>query len=170
MPHIRYSGSIERMDQGEREDDKSIALLEIGPKGLRSAPEVIPVKATPFYDVQNASPRDDLPQLREMYPDAETALVRLKITYRPGEDNLQEILTALDQIFPRWYVRTHQSAIPDSSRITLDDLFPESEAGENASAQEPEGVVLQYVQRMLGENDLDRDELLALAHELFDNN
>ena len=36
MSNVRYSGSIERMDQGEREDDKSVTLIDIGPAGLRS--------------------------------------------------------------------------------------------------------------------------------------
>ncbi|MCA9071487.1 MAG: hypothetical protein KDA84_21315, partial [Planctomycetaceae bacterium] len=128
----------------------------------------LPVKATPFYDVTISNPQDELPHLAERYPEAETALTRLQITYRPGEDNLPEIFTALDRIFPRWYQRTYQAAIADSPEAVLDDLFPIDETGESTPALEPEGVVLQYVQRMLAADDEDREELISLAQELFE--
>ena len=169
MPHVRYSGSIERMDQGEREDEKSVTLLEIGPAGLRGEPQVVPLNATPFYDVHITNPQEELSQLPELYPDAETALARLQITYHPGEDNLPGIYSALDRIFPRWYDRTHQAACTETEQAALDDLFPISENGETPQAVEPEGVVLQYLQRMLADEDEDREEMIAVAQELFPN-
>src|SRR5262249_23115409 len=32
--HVRYSGSIERMDLGERDDAKGVVVLDVGPDGL----------------------------------------------------------------------------------------------------------------------------------------
>jgi hypothetical protein len=43
--------------------------------------------------------------LREQYPDAERALVRIRCTYQAGIDNREETLRQLEEIFPRWYDR-----------------------------------------------------------------
>lgn len=103
--HIRYSGSIERLDLGERNDQKSVTLFEVGPEGIRGEPWTRPLDATPMYDLEIFSPADELPHLRELYPDAERALVRYHLNYDAARDNLHEILNQLDQIFPRWYQR-----------------------------------------------------------------
>jgi exonuclease SbcD len=105
LPHVRYAGSIERLDMGERDDRKSVAFVEIGPEGRRGPPRLLPLEATPIYDVVITNPREELPQLRRRYPDHERALVRLHLEYTPGQDNLQDILSELDAIFPRWYKR-----------------------------------------------------------------
>ena len=44
--HVRYAGSIERFDYGEKED-KSVTLVEIGPKGRVGNPKILPLDATP---------------------------------------------------------------------------------------------------------------------------
>src|SRR5438094_509202 len=36
--HVRYSGSIERMDLGESGDNKGVVLFEVGPEGRRGEP------------------------------------------------------------------------------------------------------------------------------------
>ena len=41
--HVRYSGSIERIDLGERDDQKGVVLLDFGPEGLRGEPTVLPL-------------------------------------------------------------------------------------------------------------------------------
>src|SRR3954471_2072975 len=41
--HVRYSGSIERMDLGEAADDKSVVVFDIGPAGLMGVPRVLPL-------------------------------------------------------------------------------------------------------------------------------
>ena len=37
-PHVRYCGSIERMDLGEKDDAKRVVLVEIGSEGLKGEP------------------------------------------------------------------------------------------------------------------------------------
>jgi DNA repair protein SbcD/Mre11 len=108
--HVRYSGSIERLDLGERNDEKSVTLFEVGAGGRRGEPTCLPLSATPIHDVQIHEPRTELPQLRQRYPDCEKALVRFQLRYRAGEDNLEEILRELDGIFPRWYARDWSEA------------------------------------------------------------
>jgi DNA repair exonuclease SbcCD nuclease subunit len=103
--HVRYSGSIERMDLGERDDSKGVVLFDLGPEGLRDEPAVLPLETTPIYEIAIHSPKDEIPSLRQRYPDAQSDLVRVVCTYTAGEDNREEILRELNEIFPRWYDR-----------------------------------------------------------------
>ncbi len=109
-PHVRYSGSIDRLDLGEKGDRKSAVLIDVGPKGLREPPALLSLDATPIYEVVITKPDEELPNLRAMYPDADRALVRYHLTYRPSVDNLLAIQDGLDRIFPRWYDRDWQEA------------------------------------------------------------
>jgi DNA repair protein SbcD/Mre11 len=103
--HVRYSGSIERMDLGEAADAKSVVVFDIVASGLTGPPRLLPLDATPIYEIDIRTPAGDLPALRERYPDAATDLVNLHVTYTPGVDNLEEVLREAEEIFPRYYVR-----------------------------------------------------------------
>jgi DNA repair protein SbcD/Mre11 len=103
--HVRYSGSIERMDLGEKEDQKGVVLFDLGPEGLQGEPTVLPLETTPVYEIEIHSPKDDLAGVRQRYPDAQNDLVRVVCTYTAGVDNREEILRELNDIFPRWYDR-----------------------------------------------------------------
>jgi exonuclease SbcD len=104
-PHVRYAGSIERLDLGEQRDVKGVVAVEIGPRGLTADPVVLPLDATPIYDVPVIDPSADLPRLRDEHPDAAADLVNLHVRYTAGADDLETILRDLDEIFPRWYAR-----------------------------------------------------------------
>ncbi|HKA08149.1 MAG TPA: exonuclease subunit SbcD [Gemmataceae bacterium] len=103
--HVRYSGSIERMDLGESADHKSVVLFELGPKGLKGPPQLLPLEATGIYEIDIRTPTVDLPQMRQRYPDAATDLVNLHVTYTAGVDSLEEVLKQAEEIFPRYYTR-----------------------------------------------------------------
>ena len=103
--HVRYCGSIERMDLGEATDNKQVVLVDVGPDGRRGEPVVLPLESTPIYVVDIANPREELPLLASRYPDAERALVYLKVRYTAGVDHLPGTLHELEAIFPRWYAR-----------------------------------------------------------------
>ncbi len=155
-PHVRYSGSIERLDLGERGDAKSVVLLDVGPDGLRAAPVRLPLDATPIYDVTIREPQEELPRLRDRYPDADRALVRYHLTYTPGVDNLLAIQDELDRIFPRWYDRDWQEA---------DVVSPTGLAAAPTSRSVRE-TVLDYVRAELAEHP-DLDAVLELADDLL---
>lgn len=104
-PHVRYPGSIDRLDLGEQNDEKGVLLLEIGPKGLIGEPETLPLDATPIYELEIFNPKEQMPTLAERYAGAERDLVNLHVNYTAGADNLDEILRQLEKIFPRWYAR-----------------------------------------------------------------
>ncbi len=93
------------MDLGEKDDQKGVVLFDIGPEGLRGEPTVLPLEATPIYEISIHSPKDEIPGLRQRYPDAQNDLVRIVCTYTAGVDNREEILRELNELFPRWYDR-----------------------------------------------------------------
>jgi exonuclease SbcD len=103
--HVRYCGSIERMDLGEKVDNKGVVIVEIGADGRKGDPVVLPLPATPVYEIVVLEPSEDLPRLKQEYPDAKDDLVSLQIRYTAGKDQLEDVLRELDRIFPRWYAR-----------------------------------------------------------------
>ncbi len=103
--HVRYSGSIERMDLGERDDDKGVVLFDLGPEGIDGEPWTLPLPATPVYEVLIDRPSEELGDLRRRYSDASNHLVRIVCSYTPGVDNREAVLRELEEIFPRWYHR-----------------------------------------------------------------
>jgi len=156
--HVRYAGSIERLDLGEREDHKSVALVEIGPQGRQDEPVCLPLPSTPMYRVEITCPKLELPGLRERYPDADQALVRYHLQYAAGEDNLEEVLRELDHVFPRWYERDWKEA------GTLD--APVNGSAILSSQRSFHDTVSDYLQAELADHS-DRRALLSLAEELL---
>jgi exonuclease SbcD len=158
--HVRYSGSIERLDLGEKDDPKGVVLFDIGPEGLRGEPEVLPLEATPVYEIRIHSPQQEIPALRERYPHAHNDLVRIVLHYTAGVDNREEILRALNDIFPRWYDREILE------RNALDKI---SLAGSSAGpAKSFEQTVRDYLQQELTNHPEDfRAAVLARAEELM---
>jgi exonuclease SbcD len=78
-PNVRYPGSLDRLDFGETHDGHGVLLLEIGPAGLTSKPECLPIPATPFHTIALTDPEAELPRLADLYPDRETAIVRVSV-------------------------------------------------------------------------------------------
>jgi exonuclease SbcD len=156
---VRYSGSIERMDLGESLDDKGVVVFDVGPAGLIGEPRVLPLPATPVYEVIVGNPKVDVPALRRLHPDAKNDLVRLVFTYTAGEDNREELLRELEAIFPRWYDRQV------SERNALSGTLIGPDAPRPASFEE---TVRSYLrQELLNQPDACRDAVLARAEALM---
>lgn len=159
QPHIRYSSSIERLDLGERNDQKGVVLVDIGSQGRRGDPEFIPLPATSIYLVTVRQPRDDLPRLAQEYPDAQNDLVKLDITYTAGQDNLEEILRELDRIFPRWYER---------SWTETGQLGPSLASSDGLVGRSFQETVRDYLtQELQNHAQAEREAVLKLAEELL---
>jgi exonuclease SbcD len=159
LSHIRYSGSIERMDLGESSDDKSIVVVEVGPEGRRGEPVVLPLESTPVYEVVIGSPSAELPTLAERYPDSARALVRIRCTYQAGVNNLPELQRELERTFPRWYDRefTEQSAL--TGHLTV---------GEPVRAKSFEDTVRDYLRQELTNHEEEvQQAVLFRAEELM---
>jgi exonuclease SbcD len=140
LPHVRYSGSIERMDLGERQDEKGVVVFDVGPQGLQGEPRTLPLETTPIYEVEIRSPSEELPELRERYPDARRHLVRIVCTYTAGVDNREEVLRELEDIFPRWYDREISEAGALRGTLTV---------GEPARTKSFEDTVRDYLEQEL---------------------
>jgi DNA repair protein SbcD/Mre11 len=161
--HVRYSGSIERMDLGEQGDQKGVVLVEIGADGRNEDPVVLPMPSTAIYEVTVLKPAVDLPRLKLEYPDAATDLVNLHIRYSAGTDQLEEVLRDLDRIFPRWYARDWQET---------GALGPELSGGESVAKSFGETVRDYLNQELIQHDENHRAAILNIADELlkdFDN-
>jgi exonuclease SbcD len=160
LPHVRYSGSIERLDLGERQDQKGVVLLDVGPKGLEGEPRFLPLHATPIYAVELHSPlRAELTRLREEFPDAQKDLVQIEFQYAAGVDNLEETLRQLEEIFPRWYSRhwTEASALGPALALDADQR-----------GKSFEDSVRDYLKQELANHSEDeRDAVLSRAEALL---
>lgn len=159
LDHVRYSGSIDRLDLGERDDEKSVVLVDVGPKGLRSSPVVLPLDATPVYAIDMHNPKIELPILKERHAHSPRDLVHVQFTYTAGVDNLEETLRDIERIFPRWYHRQWTEA---------SELGPSLTVGEASRSKSFEDTVRDYLkQELLNHADEERDAVLARAEELL---
>ncbi len=158
--HVRYCGSIDRMDLGEQHDIKGVVVFELDESGLTGSPATLPLAATPMCEVDIQDPQTELPALRDRYPDHETALVNLHVRYTAGVDSLESILRELDTIFPRWYGRdwTERS-----------DLGPALTIGDSVPSKSFDDTVRDYLATELQTHE-DRAAVLALAEELLGGN
>src|SRR5581483_343686 len=150
QPHVRYSGSIERLDLGERDDQKGVVLFDLGPAGLEGEPWTLPLESTPVYEVDVREPAEELPELRARYKKADRHLVRIRCQYTAGVDNREEVLRELEEIFPRWYDRQVQER---------GALGPSLVVGEPARSRGFEETVRDYLSREL----MNHDEALTRA-------
>ena len=158
LDHVRYSGSPERLDLGERDDAKSVAFIEIGPEGRIGTVRELPLEATAFHDVVIDNPAEQIPHLSAQYPDAETALVRYRLEWRSGQDNRDELVRGVEAIFPRSYdpvVEERGRAVDTTRHASL----PEQ-------TSDPSHTVLHFLEKEL-DADPDRDDVLTLARDLL---
>jgi len=158
-PHMRYAGSIERMDYGERNDEKSAVLLDIQQRQLVQAPEILRLQSTSFYEVEITDPETQIPHLAEQYPDARQALVRYILHWDSATQNRERYCQEIEAIFPRWYDRvlkdTHSGTVTEAS-LTFQQTH------------DVVGTVRHYLQTVLADrNESERTELLRLAEQLF---
>jgi DNA repair protein SbcD/Mre11 len=158
-PHIRYAGSIERLNYGERDDDKSVVLVDIGPHGRQGDPMILPLKATPIYRVEILNPEIDMMGLCDLHRDHEQALVSYRLVYKPGEHNLDSLTRELEAIFPRYYEALIEI---EGSALSLNDFEATTPSYDVA------GTVESYLQEKLAEHP-QRDDVLNLARELLAN-
>ena len=156
-PYIRYAGSIERLNYGERDDQKSVVLVDIGPRGQQGIPVCLPLNATPFYRIEIHNPETEMQGLRDRYPDADRAFVSCRLIYKPGVHNVSRITDELKQIFPRCY----------EQQLEVEGENPFSS---NVAAAEPSqditGTVESYVQERLTGHP-DRENVLMLLRKLL---
>jgi exonuclease SbcD len=157
LPHVRYSGSIERLDMGEKDDAKSVALAELGRQGLLAQPELLPLEATPFYDVVMGDPKTEIAELTEKYPESARALVRCLVGYERGSDDIAAIEKQVRSVFPRCYFFERR----DQSAPVLPDMGTSPPLQDNMRQ-----IVLDYLRAKLADHK-ECDAVLQLAEALL---
>jgi exonuclease SbcD len=157
-PHIRYAGSIERMDYAERDDNKSVVLVEVNSAGRVAEPELLPLESTPFYRVEVRDPDAELPTLTERFKDnqPERALVLYTLRYDPARHDPDAAARRIEAIFPRWYQREW---IPIQTADSPEDNFA-------PCLHDVAGTVRDYLHMRLAAHER-REELLTLTESLL---
>jgi exonuclease SbcD len=155
--HVRYAGSIERLDAGDIDDEKSVVLADIGPEGLEREPQTLPLETTPIYRVEIRDPDVEIPLLAERYPDAKRALVQYTLYYQPGKHHIEELCRQVESVFPRWYARTIQK---------LGDVHKTAASFSAQRIHDVVGTVREYLAAHLPEGD-EREAVLAAADQLL---
>lgn len=156
--HIRYAGSVERLDYAERDDEKGVVLVDIGPQGRIGEPQILPLQSTSIHRVEIRDAPSEMPRLAAQYPDAATALVHYTLHWQPGRDNRDAISRELNTLFPRWYAR-------DFVEIGKSDFGGLFESSGVDLSNVPE-TVRDYLQTQLRQA-AGRDEVMALAESLL---
>lgn len=98
---VWYAGSLDRLHFDERDDEKGVVLVELGPGGLARDPEPISLPATPMHKVLISDPAAELPGLEALVPDPTAALVHVTVSNVPGGPTREEIIRAVRAAFPR---------------------------------------------------------------------
>ena len=155
-PWVRYCGSVERLDAGEKEDDKSVVLVEVGPAGRVGEPELLPLASTPIYQIVIEDPDTQIAGLAAKYPDAQNALVHYTLHYQPGTHNLDALRREIHAQFPFWYGY-------DPQRRRGPNDAPPSPPPNLANVQK---TVRDYLAPRLA-GDPNRDDLLNLMNDLM---
>lgn len=161
--HVRYSGSIEKLDLGEARDNKSVTIFELDQSGLVGEPLLLPLPSTPIYavdvDFLGKEVESELLTLRDQHPDADQDLVSINFRYEAGKHSLDHILAELEDIFPRWYDRKWSEASALAETTTVGDPH------RGKSWQE---TVRDYLrQELLNHPESVRDAVLARAETLL---
>lgn len=154
--HIRYSGSIERMDVSESEE-KSVVLFDVGAAGLIDKPRLLPLKSRTLYHVEITDPDTQIPTLTEQYPDAAEALVKYTLHWDAQKHNREELCRTIEAVFPYWY---------DRNLLEVGQSQRQKTAFSQQNLQDVVGTVREYLTTNLA-NEPQQEALLALANEIL---
>lgn len=157
MAHVRYSGSLDRMDFGEKHEAKSVVLVDIGPAGRRADPVALAIEPTPMVELTITDASTCAASIAALVPDSDGSLVRVEVapSADDGGDALdREIRQALPNV--AWIERQRPSLVDAPHARVV-----------------PEGAdlrttVLDYLRRRLREDDPQREGLLDLASRFLD--
>ena len=154
VPHFRYCGSIERMDRGEAQDVKSVALVEISRSGLEGIREVT-LDATPFANLVGRSVAD-LEAAASELTNADRTLVSLTLELQ-GDQSLGLLQARARELFKRMY---------RAPEIRWLDRPSETRPQATMERIDVAGTVRRYLQEAL-KDDPDRESLISLADDLL---
>lgn len=154
--HVRYCGSVARLDAAERDDQKEVVMVDVGAGGRLGEAVSLPLRTTPFYQIEITDPEAQMPRLREDFPHHESALVHLTLHWTPARHNLGALQRELSRVFPFCYGRRIEEVGRDRARLAF--------APHKMS--DVRGTTREFLRGEL-EGHPSRDELLQMAEELL---
>jgi len=110
-----YSGSIDRMDSGEREDNKSVLLVDITSLGPA---RVTPLKLEPSLFADICVSASELERYAESFSNREKTYTRITINLAP-EDDQSKFRRRVYEIFPRCLNVQFTGAYPTATNAKL---------------------------------------------------
>jgi DNA repair exonuclease SbcCD nuclease subunit len=155
-PHIRYCGSLDRMDRAEMGYEKQALLVDVGRSGLREIRE-LPLRATPFVHVQAAS-ESELEASAAGLPDPQRTLVSVTLTLQQDQ-SFGTLQARARQLFARLYgsPEVRWANVPTQ---------PNRHTVQVAHQRDVAGTVRSYLRSMLTD-EADADALLQEAETLL---
>jgi exonuclease SbcD len=154
LTHIRYAGSLDRMDFGDTDAAKEVVLVDIGPDGRRG---VIPIAIEPtrLEVVTITDPGAAAEEIAAQVPDPGASVVRVVV-----EPAAADAGTAVDLAI--------RSALPNVAAVEW--RSPELADGPAARTAPTGSSVRERVLNYLADHAApeDRDQLLALAATFLD--
>jgi exonuclease SbcD len=158
--HVRYAGSIERLDFGEKDDQKSVVCFEIKNGRRVAPPRLLPLDATPIYQIEIMDPVNEIPHLTTKYPDHDWALVKYHLHWDPAEHNRDSLFKEIELIFPNWYDHTHTPKSGEAGPVI---------PGQHQAPELWQKTVREYLSnQMVTLKDVERRAaLISLAEELI---
>jgi exonuclease SbcD len=154
--HVRYCGSLDRMDFGDSDRAKEVILVDIGRDGRRA---VVPIaiEPTPLVVATISDPATVAEQLAAQVPDPANAVVRVVVEPAAADAGTGVEIVIRDAL-PN--VSAVQWQSPEPLDIAIDRAVP---PGDSVRTR-----VLGYLAKNVREDDSQRDGLLALAGAFLD--
>lgn len=146
-----YSGSFDRMDLGEREDEKFVLLVEINEATKDASVEKVPINCNRFDDITVSV--EEFEEFAQKYEYRENTYGNLNIRYSVDDDTV--LLTRRSQeLFPRF----RRNFLREEAQL--------NEIGELDNPYNPKETVHQFLEAQFGD-DKDLAELIQRADELI---
>ena len=157
---FRYSGSPERLDLGEADDEKSVVIFDMDGKRKVGEPRIIPVEATPVVLLEfDATAGQTVEDWVAEHQHRATSLVKVSIVHDSSVHNTEEIFAAVGKAFPRLYGRNAQ----DSTR--LEAPFSQDAEAETTFGESVRGYVNSEL--LIHPNEAERQLILARLEHLL---
>jgi exonuclease SbcD len=156
LAHVRYSGSLDRMDFGERDEAKGVVIVDLGPDGRTCDPVFVPIEPTRLVDATITCAETAAEELAAQVPDPAAAVVRVTVEPAAAATGASVDLTI-------------QATLANVSNV---EWRPPAAAGDAAVGPLPSGSVrervLNYLASRVAADDPQRADLLALAGTFLD--
>lgn len=148
-----YSGSFERMDLGERNDDKFVLLVEIDEKTKKATVEKVPIETSKFEEITKSV--EELEEFIESYVPNRRTYGKLILKYAKDDDILAKINFAKQHFGKNFMIVSQRE----------DEPLPEASKFENP--RDYKQTVFKYLEDELGESE-DFAELKRRAEKLIE--